>query len=46
VVKEAWTVENTLMTPTLKVKRNVLEQIYEEKLHTWYEHADTVLWEE
>jgi long-subunit acyl-CoA synthetase (AMP-forming) len=45
VVKEAWTVENTLMTPTLKVKRNVLEQLYEEKLHTWYEHSDTVLWE-
>ncbi len=45
VVKEPWTVENALMTPTLKVKRNVLEQLCEEKLQTWYDSADTIVWE-
>ncbi len=45
VVKEPWTVENTLMTPTLKVKRNVLEQVYEDKLEKWYESPEAIVWE-
>ncbi len=45
ITKEAWTVENAMMTPTLKVKRNVLEQVYEDKLHVWYENKETIVWE-
>ena len=30
VMKEAWTVENQLLTPTLKVKRHILEKRFED----------------
>lgn len=45
ITKEAWSVENNLLTPTLKVKRNVLEEVYGEKLEAWYESKDTIIWE-
>ena len=45
IVKEPWTVENAFLTPTLKIKRNVIEQVYEEKLHIWYVHPDNIVWE-
>lgn len=32
VVNEPWTVENDVLTPTLKIKRHVLEQRYSEKV--------------
>lgn len=32
VCKDAWTIENDLLTPTLKVKRNNIETYYAEKL--------------
>ncbi|MEO9965245.1 MAG: AMP-binding protein [Reichenbachiella sp.] len=45
IVNEAWSIENGILTPTLKVKRNVLEKLYDEKLSDWYELPDTVIWE-
>jgi long-subunit acyl-CoA synthetase (AMP-forming) len=45
IVKEPWTTENAILTPTLKIKRNVVEQVYEEKLHIWYDHAESIIWE-
>ncbi|MGB0893228.1 MAG: AMP-binding protein [Parashewanella sp.] len=32
VVSEPWTVENDILTPTLKIKRHVLEQTFSEKV--------------
>jgi long-subunit acyl-CoA synthetase (AMP-forming) len=43
IVREAWTTENGILTPTLKVKRNVLEAHYQSKIETWYEMADMVI---
>jgi len=45
VVKEAWSVENGLLTPTLKVKRNVMNQRYKDLLMGWHEDKDAVVWE-
>ncbi len=45
VVGEAWTVENNLMTPTMKMKRNVIEARYEARLQPWYEHPQLIIWE-
>ncbi len=45
LVKQPWLVENNMLTPTLKIKRNVLEDVYGTKLETWYEMPDTVIWE-
>ncbi|MFT5919597.1 MAG: long-chain acyl-CoA synthetase, partial [Granulosicoccus sp.] len=43
IVKEAWTVENSLLTPTLKIKRNPIEKIYKMRYEEWYENGDAVV---
>ncbi len=35
VVSESWGVENNLLTPTLKLKRNELEKVYKDRLTGW-----------
>ena len=45
VLKEDWTVDNGLLTPTLKVKRNELEAIYLGKYPEWYSHPEKIVWE-
>lgn len=45
IVQEPWSIENGILTPTLKIKRNVLEKIYDEKLEDWYNRPETVIWE-
>ena len=37
VVKEDWTVENKLLTPTMKIKRNAIEKLYQANYKEWYE---------
>lgn len=46
IVKEPWSIENGILTPTLKIKRNILEKLYEDKLADWYELPDAVVWEQ
>ncbi|AQG79715.1 AMP-binding protein [Spirosoma montaniterrae] len=46
VVKETWTVDNNLMTPTMKIKRNVIEARYEPKMEPWFQQPEAVIWEE
>ena len=36
VMKGEWSIENALLTPTLKVKRNEVEKIHLAKYPTWY----------
>lgn len=45
VMKEAWTVENSLMTPTMKVKRNEVEKIHLSRYVEWYGSGEKVVWE-
>lgn len=45
VLPETWSVENGLMTPTLKVKRNVLEKKFRDKYAEWYHTHGEVIWE-
>ncbi|TVR79070.1 MAG: hypothetical protein EA412_07070 [Chitinophagaceae bacterium] len=45
VMKEPWTIENNLMTPTMKVKRNEVEKIHMSRYPEWYDKQDTVIWE-
>jgi long-chain acyl-CoA synthetase len=37
VVTEEWTIENNLLTPTMKIKRNAIEKIYKSSYASWYE---------
>ena len=45
VMKEEWTVDNGLMTPTLKVKRNRIESIHMEMYPKWFEEEATIVYE-
>ena len=44
VMKEAWSVENDILTPTLKIKRNVLDKKFLERYNDWYEEKGAVIW--
>ncbi|MFW5823681.1 MAG: AMP-binding protein [Marinobacter sp.] len=45
IVKEPWTIENDFLTPTMKLKRNVVENAYRDKVDDWYSQDKTVIWE-
>lgn len=44
VVSEPWTVENGVMTPTLKIKRNQLQKLYGDRFATWSRQRG-IIWE-
>jgi len=44
VVADAWTIENGMLTPTLKVKRATIEERYAPHVEGWYAHERRVLW--
>ena len=44
VMAEPWTVENNRMTPTMKIKRNVLETDFTPAFERWYAEEGTVIW--
>lgn len=43
VVAEEWTVENKLLTPTMKIKRNAIEKKYHQNYKNWYEGNKIIL---
>ena len=46
VVKDSWAVENGFLTPTLKIKRNVIETAYGARFQEWSERCEAVLWQD
>ncbi|MGE8188430.1 AMP-binding protein [Pseudomonas sp. NPDC086278] len=46
VVKDSWAVENGFLTPTLKIKRNVIEAAYGARFEEWSERSESVLWQD
>jgi long-chain acyl-CoA synthetase len=45
IMKEDWTVDNGLTTPTLKVKRNSIEKIHQPYYKQWFENSEKVIFE-
>jgi long-subunit acyl-CoA synthetase (AMP-forming) len=46
VVKDNWAVDNGFLTPTLKIKRNVIEDRYGERFEEWSARSEAVLWQD
>ncbi len=45
VMQDEWTIENSFLTPTLKLKRNVVEDTYQQKVDAWYGQKKPVIWQ-
>ncbi len=46
VSKAEWTIESGALTPTMKIKRNTLEDLYQPKWENWYDSKQKVIWED
>jgi long-chain acyl-CoA synthetase len=44
VVTEPWTVDSGFITPTFKVKRNRVEEVYAMRYEAWVGARRTVVW--
>jgi long-chain acyl-CoA synthetase len=45
VVREPWSVENGMLTPTLKIRRSVIEQHFLASAEQWAALRQSVIWE-
>ena len=45
VAREAWSIENGLLTPTMKIKRAKIEKMLEPDVARWYANKQKVLWQ-
>jgi long-chain acyl-CoA synthetase len=45
IMKEDWTVENGLATPSLKLKRNAIEKIHQPYYNQWFKMEENVIFE-
>ena len=45
VVRDEWDIANDFLTPTLKIKRNVVEAAYSDYLDEWYASGKKVIWQ-
>jgi long-subunit acyl-CoA synthetase (AMP-forming) len=46
VARERWTIESGLLTPSMKLKRAVVEAHYRPFLEDWYGRGQKVIWQE
>ena len=44
-VKDEWTPDNNLTTPTLKIKRAKIDERFSEDYENWYKNQERILWE-
>ncbi|MDH4395025.1 MAG: AMP-binding protein [Limnobacter sp.] len=45
VVNQQWTIANGFLTPTMKIRRNIIEERYSEQIEGWVNCAKPVVWQ-
>lgn len=45
ILPEVWSIENGLLTPTLKIRRSVLQDRYAPRMLNWYRQKKSIIWE-
>ncbi len=45
VSREAWSIENGFLTPTMKIKRSRIEEAVSDKIGDWYQSGKAVIWD-
>ena len=45
VLKDSWSIENNILTPTMKIKRNVIEEKYKDFYETWYNSKNEIIFQ-
>ena len=43
-MREEWTVDNGLLTPTLKLKRQAIEARYGPRVAEWFQLTERIIW--
>lgn len=44
VTQEPWSIENGMLTPTMKIKRNRIEGAVNDRVEGWYSSGKKVIW--
>ncbi len=44
IVAEPWLIENGMLTPTMKVRREIIERHYAAEVPRWYDAPDRIVW--
>ena len=45
ILKDNWTIENEILTPTMKIKRNVVEKKYKENYNKWVKDKNEIIFQ-
>jgi long-subunit acyl-CoA synthetase (AMP-forming) len=45
VVKDPWTTDNGFLTPTMKIRRSIIEERYEPHVERWFQAQQRVIWD-
>lgn len=45
VMKNEWTILNDLLTPSMKIKRNEVEKLFQDHYEKWFDLKDVIIWE-
>jgi long-chain acyl-CoA synthetase len=44
IAREPWSIENGCLTPTMKIKRNRIEEAAAAQVEAWYASGKKVVW--
>ncbi len=44
IIGEEWNIDNNILTPTMKIKRNELNRRYQNQYESWHDQPEKVIW--